>query len=144
MKLLKFIFLSLLILMSSHAAFAAWDEIESNTFSIKGTQISETNESFYPFVELVYNTDYKNFGISFFDYSGERKSIPYGIFRLKSCNMDAIGAISGHYIKDSESSNQLNKIFVKCDSLTYFKVWNTTNNYSLYIFEKAGPLKEEN
>lgn len=142
MKLIKILLIPLLI-MSSHLAFAEWEKISPHTFSIKGAQILKTNDSFEPYAEIVYNSEFNSFGFSLLTIIGERKSITSGIFKLKTCNMDTIGAISGHQMKDSESSNQLNKIFIKCDRPTYFEVWNTNNKHSLYIFEKAGPLKEK-
>lgn len=126
--------------MSSHAL--AWDKIADNTYAIYGEKILSSSENFENKSELVYNSEYESFGFSMITINGTRTSIPYGIFRFKSCAMDTTGAVANHTLRDPATDDQMYLIFNKCNRPAYLRIWDTTNNFSLYKFESVGPIED--
>ena len=144
MKILTKIAIPILILIASVVHAQPWKAIAHNTYSIYGTHVIDSDSgTFAPIAEIVYNSDFDSFGISLISEDGKRNPLPYGVFRLKTCNMDTMGAIAGHILKDPASEDQMNSIFIKCDRPAYLRIWNVDNNYSLYKFEDVGPITEK-
>lgn len=141
MKLFK-ILLTLSIFMISPAALA-WEKVGPDTWSVYGTRIYQSAPTLTPFSELVYNSKQDTFGVSFLGADGKRTVLSYGIFRLRTCAMDTTGSIAGTVIRDPATDDQMDRIFIECKRPAYFRIWDTTNNYTLYKFENVGPIPED-
>lgn len=141
MKFLKFV-LPLLVLMSPLAT-NAWERVDEDLYSIYGTRISQSAPVLQPFAEIVYNSRYDSFGVSFLSTDGKRTTIQYGIFRLRTCAMDTVGAVAGPILRDPASEDQMDKIFTECNRPMFFRIWDTSNNYTLYKFENVGPIDKD-
>lgn len=140
MKFLKiFAFLLLLSPMVSHA----WEKVADNTYSIYGSRIYQSAPMLEPFAEIVYNTEYESFGVSFISTDGNRVTVPYSIFRLRTCALDTVGAVAGPILRDPADSDQMSLIFKDCGRPMFFRIWDTSNNYALYKFENVGPIEKE-
>ena len=138
---LKAILLSLL-LVSPFAS--AWDKISDRTYSIYGTRIGQSKPPMLqPFAEMVYNTKTDSFGLSFISSHGKRETISYGIFNMRTCDVNTSGAIAGTLIIDTSHKDQMDRIFQDCKRPMFFRVWDTYNEHVTYKFENAGPLPEE-
>lgn len=138
---LKYLLLPLIIAISPLAN--AWEKIGQDTYSIYGTKIYQSSPMLEPFAEIVYNKKQNNFGVSFINKKGQQTTIPYGIFRIRTCAMDTVGAVAGPILRDPASEDQMDLLFVDCKRPMYFRIWDTSNNFALYKFEKVGPIKEE-
>lgn len=131
-------------LIMSFACFAnAWDKIGANTYAVYGQKITESALMLPPVAEIVYNPKFDSFGISFIDTDGTRTTIPYGIFRIRTCAMDSVGAVAGPVLRDPASEDEMDLIFVDCQRPMFFRIWDTSNNYTLYKFEGVGQLQVE-
>lgn len=137
---LKHLLLPLILAVSPFTN--AWDKIGNDTYSIYGTKIYQSKPMLEPFVEIAYNKTHNSFGVSFINQNGEKRILPYGIFRIRTCAMDTVGAIAGPILRDPTSEDQMDLIFSDCKRPMYFRIWDTTNNYALYKFEHVGRIKE--
>ena len=79
----------------------------------------------------------------FLSTDGKRTTVPYGIFRLRTCAMDTIGAVAGPLLRDPASEDQMDRIFTECNRPMFFRIWDTSNNYTLYKFENVGPIDKD-
>lgn len=140
-KIMKALLFSVSLGLGSIAS--AWTPVIPNTYAIYGKKISQSDNisTFEDTVEIVYNTEYNAFGISFIKDNRKRVTLPYGFFRIKSCEADTIGAIAGHSMRDQSSKDQLIELFKICDRPTYMRVWNIYNEHAIYILNGVGPLE---
>ena len=53
--------------------------------------------------------------------------------------MDTVGAVAGPLLRDPAPEDQMDKIFTECNRPMFFRIWDTSNNYTLYKFENVGP-----
>ncbi|UQS94210.1 hypothetical protein ABNavy71_133 [Acinetobacter phage AB-Navy71] len=137
---LKAMLLSLL-LVSPFAS--AWEQITPSIFTIYGTRIDQSVAPILkPFAEISYDKETDLFGISFIGSDGQRHIMPYGVFTMRTCGINTLGAIAGPTLVDIPSKDQLDSIFLDCKRPIFFRVWNTSNEYVTYKFENAGPLPE--
>lgn len=136
------ILLALLALIVSPAY--AWNKIDKNLYAIYGTRITQTTDMLQPYAEIVYNSAYDTFGIAFMDSNGNRESIKYGIFNMRSCGVNTTGAIvQNNILGRSGSSDQVQNIFLACKRPMFFRIWDTNNNYVTYKFENVGTLSKD-
>lgn len=140
MKKLKF-FVPLLAMVMSFQTMA-WEKITPDVYSIYGTKISESTNQMSQIAELVYNRKQDAFGVSFINQNGERSTIDYGIFRIRNCDISAIGAVAGPILREPASDYKMDVIFKNCDRPMYFRIWDMSNNYTIYQFDNVGPLKD--
>ncbi|WJJ54777.1 hypothetical protein [Acinetobacter phage AB1I1M-1] len=138
---LKAILLSLL-LVSPFAS--AWEQLTPSLFTIYGTRIDQSKTPMLkPFAEISYSTETDTFGISFIGSDGSRTTIPYGVFNMRTCGINTLGAIAGPTIIDISSRDQMDRMFLDCKRPLFFRVWDTSNEHVTYKFENAGPLPEK-
>lgn len=136
---------ALLILLLLVSPFAvAWDHLSPSLYSIYGTRIDQSKPAMIQhFAEIVYNKESDSFGISFVSTSGERHIIKYGIFNMRTCGINTMGAISGPTIVDIPTRDQMDNLFLDCKRPMFLRVWDMNNNHVTYKFENAGPLPEQ-
>lgn len=131
-----------LLLVSPFAS--AWEQLTPSLYTLYGTRIEQSKTPLLqPFAEMVYSKDTDTFGISFISSNGERKVIDYGVFNMRTCGINTVGAIAGTEIIDISSKDQMESIFMPCNRPILFRVWNTANEHVTYKFENAGPLPEK-
>lgn len=135
------IFVPLLALAMSFPAFA-WEKIAPDIYSIYGTKISQSVNHLNKYAELVYSRDQQSFGISFIDDKGKRSTIDYGIFSIRNCDISTIGAVAGPILREPASDYKMDVVFKNCDRPMYLRIWDTSNNYTIYQFDNVGPLKD--
>ncbi|AWY10294.1 hypothetical protein ABNavy97_131 [Acinetobacter phage AB-Navy97] len=130
-----------LLLVSPFAA--AWEQLTPSIFTIYGTRIDQSRTPLLPpFAEISYDKETDSFGISFIGSNGIRTTIPYGMFNMRTCGINTLGAIAGPALVDISSKDQLDNIFLDCKRPIFFRVWNTSNDYVTYKFENGGALPE--
>lgn len=130
-----------LLLVSPFAS--AWEQLTPSIFTIYGTRIDQSRVPLLkPFAEISYDKETDLFGISFIGNDGVRQVLPYGMFNMRTCGVNTLGAIAGPSLVDISTKDQLDNIFLDCKRPIFFRVWNTSNEYVTYKFENAGPLPE--
>lgn len=137
---LKALMLSLL-LVSPLAS--AWDVLSPTLYAIYGTKIDQSGPAVNePFAEIVYSKEADSFGITFVRSDGKRVIQTNGIFNMRTCGINTVGAISGTTITDIPSRDQMDNLFLDCKRPMFLRVWETNNDHATYKFENAGPLPE--
>lgn len=131
----------LMMLLVSFGALS-WDKLSGYPESVYTTQGSLIDNGDFPkYVELAYAPSSKLYGITFYNYAMDEKTLISGSFNIRACGHAASGKIKRILLSlDDSDYENFTKILI-CPQPIFVKVYDQDENSGTYRIP-AGGIKE--